>query len=410
MLSTSIPSPAPPYRSAFHSLCLAPRPAERAPRRVPSASRPRRRRARLGVPGAVRCGHQARQAPLRARLRSRRRREAATGSPAATTATLHTHTHTNARARGAGGVAPREAPAAGLVAWIAGDQRAREDLEQGVAAVKLSCSGASRATCDGTLTLTTTVETKVKRKVKGHVRTVTETSTITLASARYSLSPNSSQTMKITLSRAGIHLLQKVAGHKVTAKGSAKPLTGRTSQRPSRCSPERWRRARQRLKHRRPATAISFVLTRPAPCCAPRAARVRVAPIRRALGVAGAELSEQAPRPCSPNRRRTGKQGDSARPRGGAAIGGRASGTNAPKGLLPRADVPPAARPLRGTGPDPGRRGGASAVAQLRAAGPLRRHDRYRRRGITRRRRSGRLVRAERDHAPCYARSSAGVS
>jgi hypothetical protein len=45
---------------------------------------------------------------------------------------------------------------------------------KGVAAVELSCSGGSGATCVGTLTLTTTVETGVKRRVKGHSKTVTE--------------------------------------------------------------------------------------------------------------------------------------------------------------------------------------------------------------------------------------------
>jgi hypothetical protein len=91
---------------------------------------------------------------------------------------------------------------------------------KGVAAVHLSCSGSSNATCVGTLTLTTKVKRTAKRKVTGHLRTVTETKTITLGSARYSLAANTSQTLNITLLRAGVQLLRRAAGHKLKAKAS----------------------------------------------------------------------------------------------------------------------------------------------------------------------------------------------
>ncbi len=101
--------------------------------------------------------------------------------------------------------------------------------KSGLAALGLSCAGGSGSTCVGSLTLTSTVKMKIKRRVKGRVREVTETKTIGLGSARYSLAANTSETLRIALSKAGAKLLRHAPSHKLKAKAVAKPQAGTTT-------------------------------------------------------------------------------------------------------------------------------------------------------------------------------------
>ncbi len=99
----------------------------------------------------------------------------------------------------------------------------------GVAAVRLSCSGASGSTCVGTLTLMSTVKVRTRHRVRGVARTFTRTKTIRLGSARYSLAANRSETLRIPLSKTGAKLLQQAASHKLTAEAAAKPPNAMTT-------------------------------------------------------------------------------------------------------------------------------------------------------------------------------------
>jgi streptogramin lyase len=97
-----------------------------------------------------------------------------------------------------------------------------------VAAVELSCTGGSGATCAGKLTLSVKVKTKVKKKVKGKLRTITKTKTVTLASGRYSITSGESEKLSLGLSASSEKLLQAAKGHKLKVTAIAEATSGAT--------------------------------------------------------------------------------------------------------------------------------------------------------------------------------------
>ena len=91
----------------------------------------------------------------------------------------------------------------------------------GVAVVKLSCSGETGARCAGKLLLTVRVLTKVVKKIQGGRKTVLIASTVRIGSASYGLATGTSQSVRVKLSKRGTHLLDAARGHKLSAHASA---------------------------------------------------------------------------------------------------------------------------------------------------------------------------------------------
>ena len=98
----------------------------------------------------------------------------------------------------------------------------RSQVSHRAAMVKLSCTGGLPGTaCRGSLTLTTRVRHQVRRRSGGRVRTVSVSSTVTIAHASYTLSVDQRQPLALSLSRKALALLSRASAHRLSVLASA---------------------------------------------------------------------------------------------------------------------------------------------------------------------------------------------
>jgi hypothetical protein len=105
--------------------------------------------------------------------------------------------------------------------------------KQHVAALTLTCKGATNAECAGEMTLSVKAKVKVQELVraarkggKAKFRIVTKTKSIKLATLAYDIPGGKTQHPSVLLSDAAFKLLEQVSGHKWTANVSKVPTVG----------------------------------------------------------------------------------------------------------------------------------------------------------------------------------------
>jgi hypothetical protein len=105
--------------------------------------------------------------------------------------------------------------------------------KQHIAALTLTCTGATNAECAGKMTLSVKAKVKVQQRVraarkgvKAKFRTVTNTKNIKLASLSYDIPGGKTQHPSVLLSDAAYKLLEQVSGHEWTATVSKVPSVG----------------------------------------------------------------------------------------------------------------------------------------------------------------------------------------
>jgi hypothetical protein len=96
----------------------------------------------------------------------------------------------------------------------------------GLTHVTLTCTGASGASCGGTLKLSVKVRVRVSRKIDGHRRTVTELVRLRIGAASFALTAGQSRALSIKLSSQGLRLLDSAGKHGLAVAATSAPSAG----------------------------------------------------------------------------------------------------------------------------------------------------------------------------------------